>query len=309
VIVKAVAYASTANIGPGFDVFGISLDVGFDTVEARLIEKDVLIEVTGIGASFISRVPSMNTAGLVAEKALKDYDIEGGIGLKIHKGIRPGSGLGSSAASASATAVALSRLFNLNISKQELVKLASIGEIASAGVAHADNVAPSILGGFTIVRSYNPFDIMVVQPPEDLAFCIALPEIVCSTRTARSVLPKEFPIRDVISNLGNASSLVAGMLLRDLKLVGRSMEDRVAEPYRSKLIPGYDAVKRYAKEAGALGVAISGSGPSIIALIDSKESSGKEVREAMKNGFSEAGVRCETFLAKPARGAETVEVN
>ncbi len=306
-IVKAVAYASTANLGPGFDVFGINLDVGFDAVEARPIEKDVEIEVTGLGASFISRAPGMNTAGLVAEKVLKDHGVKGGVGLKIRKGIRPGSGLGSSAASASATAVALDRLFDLGLSKLELVKLASVGEIASAGVAHADNVAPSIMGGFTIVRSYNPFDVIAIQPPQELEFCVALPEVVLSTKVARSVLPKELPIRDVISNVGNASSLVAGMLLKDLKLIGRSMEDRMAEPYRSKLIPGYDAVKRYAKEAGALGVTISGSGPSMIAFIDSRDSLSAEVMGAMKKGFSEANIKCETFLTRPAKGAEIVE--
>ena len=305
--IKAVAPASSANLGPGFDVFGISLDLGFDAVEAEP-EKEIIIEVTGIGSNTIPINPESNTAGLVAKKILGDYSIGGGIRLRIKKGVRPGSGLGSSAASAAATVVALDKLFSLNLPKEKLVEIASVGEIASAGVAHADNVAPAILGGFTIVRSYDPFDVVRIEPPRDLGFCVALPNIEIPTRAARSVLPKELPMESVIRNLGNASSLVAGILLNDFDMIGRSLEDQVAEPFRSRLIPGYDLVKRYAKEAGALGTAISGSGPSMISFINVKANVGREVTESMKRGFSEAGLDCDTFVSMPARGAEVVEV-
>ena len=307
--VKAVAPASSANLGPGFDVFGIGLDLGFDTVEAQPDKNNIIIEVDGTGSNSIPTDPESNTAGLVTKKILGDYHIGDGIKLRIHKGVRPGSGLGSSAASAAATAVALDKLFALHLPRNKLVEIASVGEIASAGVAHADNVAPAILGGFTIVRSYDPFDVIGLKPPKDMGFCVALPNIEISTRMARSVLPKELPMKSVIRNLGNASSLVAGVLLNDLDMIGRSMEDRIAEPFRSHLIPGYDLVKRNAKEAGALGTAISGSGPSMISLVNTKDNLGRAVTEAMKRGFAEAGIECDTFISRPAKGAEIVEVS
>jgi homoserine kinase len=306
--VKAIAPASSANLGPGFDVFGISLDLGYDTVEAQP-EKEIIIEAASTGPNAIPLNPESNTAGLVAKKLLGDYGIGGGVRLRIQKGVRPGSGLGSSAASAAATVVALDKLFALELPKNKLVEIASVGEIASAGVAHADNVAPAILGGFTIVRSYDPFDVYRIEPPKDLGLCIALPNIKISTRLGRSVLPKELPMKSVIRNLGNASSMVAGMLLNDFDLIGRSLEDYVAEPFRSRLIPGYDLVKRNAKEAGALGTAISGSGPSMISFINTKANLGEKVAEAMRRGFSEAGLDCSTFVSMPAKGAEVVEVS
>jgi len=306
--VKAKAYSTIANLGPGFDVFGISVDAGYDNVQAETIEKGLEIEISGIGSEKLPTDPDKNTAGLVAKEILGFFQIKKGLKIKIQKGIRPGSGLGSSAASAAALAVALNKLFNLGLSKIELIKYASIGEIAAAGVAHADNVAAAILGGFTIVRTYNPLDVLNIRPPSGIRFCVALPEIEVATKIARSLLPKEVQLTSFVHNVGNASSLVYGMFRGNIDLVGRSMSDVIVEPARASLIPGYELVKKYAKEAGASGVAISGAGPAMVAIVNPRKINPKRVAQNMKKGFMEAGVKSEIFICKPALGSTVLEV-
>lgn len=305
--VKARAYATIANLGPGFDVFGISINVGYDLVEIELTNKESRLEVSGLGARTIPTEFERNTAGLVAKHMLNDFKVKQGVNIHVQKGIKPGSGLGSSAASAAATAIALDRLLGLHLSQSELIRYASLGEIASAGSAHTDNVAPAILGGFTIVRSYTPLDVVKLNPPKTLLFCIATPEVDLPTREARAVLPKEIPLKHFVHNVGNAASLVVGMIKGDLDLIGRSMDDIIVEPARARLIPGYSLVKNYAKEAGAVGVTISGAGPSMVAVVNPKKVSPKKVAQAMKRGFEEAGVKAEAHVSKPAAGAKVLE--
>jgi len=306
--VKAMAYATVANLGPGFDVFGISLDIGHDLVEIALTDKESKLEVSGVGARTIPTEFDRNTAGLVTKHMLNDFKVKQGVKIHIQKGVKPGSGLGSSAASAAATAIALDRLLGLHLSQFELIRYASLGEIASAGVAHADNVAPAILGGFTIVRSYTPLEVVKLNPPKNLSFCIATPDLELPTREARAVLPKEIPLQHFVRNVGNAASLVVGMIKGDLDLIGRSMDDIIVEPARARLIPGYHLVKNYAKEAGAVGVTIGGAGPSMIAVVNPKGGSPIKVAQAMKRGFEEAGVNAEATISKPAAGATILEV-
>jgi homoserine kinase len=306
--VKAKAYATIANLGPGFDVFGISVNVGYDLVELESTDKESKLEVGGVGARTIPTDFDRNTAGLVAKHVLNDFKVKQGVNIHIQKGVKPGSGLGSSAASAAATAVALDRLLGLHLSQFELIRYAALGEIASAGVAHADNVAPAILGGFTIVRSYIPLEVVKLNPPKNLSFCIATPNLELPTREARAVLPKEIPLQNLVHNVGNAASLVVGMIKGDLDLIGRSMDDIIVEPARARLIPGYYLVKNYAKEAGAVGVTIGGAGPSMIAVVDPKKVNPIEVAQAMKRGFGEAGVNAEANISKPAAGATVLEV-
>lgn len=305
--VKAMAYATIANLGPGLDVFGISVDVGYDVIEIEPTDKESKLEVSGVGANTIPTNFDRNTAGLVAKNMLKFFKVKQGVVMRVQKGVKPGSGLGSSAASAAAAAIALDRLLGLRLSPSELIRYASLGEMASAGVAHADNVAPAILGGFTIVRSYTPLDVVKLNPPKNLLFCIATPNLELPTRAARAVLPKEIPLQHLVHNVGNAASLVVGMIKGDLDLIGRSMNDIIVEPTRAGLIPGYHLVKNYAKEAGAVGVTIGGAGPSMIAVVDPKKVSPKKVAQAMERGFKEAGVKAEANISKPAAGATVVE--
>jgi len=302
--VKAMAYATIANLGPGFDVFGICVDIGYDVVELEVTGRESRVEVSGIGSEGIPLDLEQNTAGLVVKQMLKDFNLKKGAFMRIRKGVKPGSGLGSSAASAAAAAVAFDRLFGLRLSQHELIRYASLGEMASAGVAHADNVAPAILGGFTIVRSYDPLDVVKLNPPRGLSLCVAIPDVELPTRVARFVLPNEVPLRSFVHNVGNAASLVVGMAKGDIDLIGRSIDDVIVEPARANLIPGYDSVKKYAKKAGAAGITISGAGPSMVAIVNSKKAGPKQVAQAMKKGFEEAGVKAEAHVSKPAHGAK-----
>lgn len=303
--VKAMAYASIANLGPGFDVFAISIDAFYDVVQVELAEKPK-VEVFGIGAEEIPKEMEKNSAGLVAKRILEDFRPGENVSLKIWKGVRPGSGLGSSSASAAACALALNKLLDLRLSMLNLVKYASFGEIATAGFPHADNVSAALLGGFTVVQ-YEPFSILRFDPPRNLAFAIALPNIQLTTRMAREVIPKRISIRKLVHNVSSASFLLAGMISGEIELIGKSMSDAVVEPARARLIPGYNYVRKYALKAGAYGVAISGAGPAMVAVVDKREVDPKFVAERMKEGFRKAGVQAEAFTAKPAPKARVIK--
>lgn len=301
----AVAPATTANLGPGFDVFGLALDIFHDSLEVSLAEKDVKIVKAGKYADAIPSNPDKNAAGVVAKLFLKMAKVDAGVRIKIDKGIRPGYGLGSSGASAAAAAVALDRLLETNCSELELIRMAAQGEVVSAGVPHVDNVAPAILGGFTIVRCYDPLDVVKLAAPKSLEVAVAIPDVETppeKTKSARSILPKTVQLSQVTYNLGHASTIVAGIALSDIGLIGRGMFDCIVEPVRARLIPGYERVKRGALEAGASGVAISGAGPAMIALVDAEKIDAMGVAQAMKKAFEEEGVRAEAYRAKPSEG-------
>ena len=302
--VGAIANSTVANFGPGFDVFGLCLNIGHDKVIIKQVkEKDIYIEIEGYGSEKISTIPNKNTSGLVAKHILNDFNINTGLSIKIIKGIRPGSGLGSSAASAAATSIALNSLFGLGLSKFDIIKYAMYGEIAAAGAEHADNVAPSILGGFTIIRSYDPFDIIKIDPPPNMVLCISLPNIQISTKVARNILPKEISIKKMVQNIGNSTSIISALYTGNLNLLGKAMEDHVVVPARSKLIPNYYEVVNMAKQEGALGVTISGAGPAIVALIDERKTNPKKVINAMKQGFKNVDLDTDDYVCKPGRGA------
>ncbi len=302
---KAKAPASTANLGPGFDVLGLALDAMFDTVEVNLTrERVITIEVDGVESSLIPPDPEKNTSGLVASEFLKVYADDMGLDIHITKGVPQGVGLGSSGASAAATAFALNAVLGLNLPKNRLVELAASGEIASAGAAHADNVAPSLLGGFTVIHSYEPLEV-VSFPPPDLTFALAVPTTLKkTTRNARAVIPKAIELRKMIQNLGSASTVVAGILLSDPTLVGKGMlGDAVVEPARAPLYTGYYRVRKMALEAGAEGVALSGAGPTMIAVVDTEKVNPHSVASAMRNAFESEGVACAAYVAKSTNGA------
>ena len=303
--VEASAPATSANLGSGFDVFSVALDAFHDSVYVEMIrERHIEISVEGVGSKWIPKSPELNTAGIVAKKLLEVSKKKCGLRIKIEKGIRPGSGLGSSGASAAAAAVAINELLGLELSSLDLIKFAAQGELASAGTAHADNVSAAILGNFTIVRAYEPLDVINLSLPENVGFAIAVPDIHFSTNQARSVLPKRVNLSNMVYNVGHAATIVAGIALSDVNLMGRGMSDSVVEPARARLIPGLSEVKKSALEAGAVGVAISGAGPSILALVNTNERSVKDVAEAMKETFEEMGIKCEAVCTKPGSGAK-----
>ena len=212
--------------------------------------------------------------------------------------------MGSSAASAAATAVAFDRLFGLKLNGNSLVEFAGSGEKASAGTVHYDNVAASVLGGFVIVKT-NPLDVIRIDPPTNLRMCIAVPSIDVpkkKTKVSRGVIPKKIKLTDSILNLSNASAIVAGFMKKDPEMIGNSIKDVIVEPARQHMIPGFTKVKENAIRAGALGVTISGAGPSVIAF--SKSSANlKKIGLAMSKGFTSANTKCQTIICKPSKGA------
>ena len=247
--------------------------------------------------------PQQNTAGLVIKSMKQKFKIKSGIEIKIKKGVPAGFGMGSSAASAVAAALAFNKLFNLKLDNKTLIKCAGIGEKASAGTIHYDNVAASLLGGFVVVKT-KPFDVIRLEPPKDLVLCVAVPKLKVpkkKTKVARAVIPKTVKLSDLTANLSNAANIVSGFLLKDSDLIGRSIQDVIVEPARKHLIPGFSKVKSNALNAGALGVTISGAGPSVIAFCK-KSQNLKKIGKSMEKGFSSAKVGCDIIICKPSTG-------
>ena len=298
--VKVRAPSSTANLGAGFDGFGLALDAFHDEIT---LTKKPWRGVRILTADDIPKDPQQNTAGLVIKSMKQKFKIKSGIEMRIKKGVPSGFGMGSSAASAAAAALACNRLFNLKLDNKTLVKYAGIGEKASAGTIHYDNVAASLLGGFVVVKT-KPFDVIRLEPPKDLVLCVAIPKLKVpkkKTKVSRAVIPKTVKLSDLTENLSNAANIVSGFLLKDSDLIGRSIQDVIVEPARKHLIPGFSRVKNNALNAGALGVTISGAGPSVIAFCK-KSQNVKKVAKTMEKGFGSAKIDCETIICKPSIG-------
>lgn len=291
--VRARASATSANLGAGFDVLGLALDAPADVIEVEPADK-LEIRVVGRGRRSIPLAPERNTAGLVAKAMRKD------VRITIHSHIRPSSGLGSSAAPAAGTAAAINELFSLGLTREELVPIAAKGEVAAAGVAHADNVGPCLLGGLTIVSGGRALSL----PMPDVRIVAILPSIAVSTKAARKLLPSRVPLQEMVQNVGKACMLVAGASTGDPAIIGRSLMDSFNEKYRSPLIRGYGDVKAGALEQGAYGVAISGSGPTMIALCPAPRA--KRVEKAMAGQFGRHGIACESFVTRVGKGVEII---
>lgn len=299
------APSSTANLGPGFDVFGLAVDAFYDTV--TLTKTDRRRDITIVSDDEIPINPEKNTAGLVAKNMRKAFKIKEGVEIQIKKGVPPGFGMGSSAASAAATAVAFNRLFGLKMGRNALVEFAGIGEKASAGTIHYDNVAASVLGGFVIVKT-DPLNVIKIIPPSDLRMCIAVPTIQVpkkKTEMSRGLIPKKIRLEDSVVNLSNAAAMIVGFMNKDPQLIGNSIRDKIVEPARRRMIPGFDKVKKGAIKAGATGVTISGAGPSVIAFSDSTANL-KRISSAMGRGFAAVNVQSQRIICRPSGGARVV---
>jgi len=288
-MVTVRAPATSANLGSGFDVFGVAFDRPADVVTVERARKTT-IEVTGVGSEYIPNDPKKNTAGVVAEA------LDAPARISIDKGVRPSSGLGSSAASAAATAVALDALYDRNLSDHELVRVAAEGEAAVSGTAHADNVAPAILGGFTVVRDDGVESVNASVP-----LVAVLPDIVISTRDARGVVPETLSMESMVETVASAATLTIGMYRNDPVLVGRGMEESVVTPARANLIDGYDEAVAAAKEAGATGVTVSGAGPAIVAV--TRRNDQRAVASAMVDTFEDRNVEARAYTSAIGDGA------
>lgn len=292
-MVTVRAPATSANLGSGFDTFGLTLDSPADTVSVERA-TETSITVSGAGAEYIPTDPAGNTVGAVADA------LDAPATIHIDKGVRPASGMGSSAASAAAAAVALNELYDRGLSRRELVAVAAEGEAVVSGEAHSDNVAPSLLGGFTITRADGT---TVVET--DLSVVVCLPEQAVSTRDARDAVPESVSLADHVETVENAATLSVGMCRSDAELVGRGLDDSVVTPARSALIDGYQTARSAALDAGATGVTVSGSGPSVLAI--ARESTERAVAAALVEGFHDAGVDARSFRTHVGDGATIVE--
>lgn len=300
--------ATVANLGSGFDIFGLALDTFRDLIRVRLVDEGIVIVSSGEYGTVIPLHPKMNTAGRVAELFLEKTRANVGIELDIRKNIRPGFGLGSSGASAAGVAVALDRLLGTHYSTNQLIAIAAEGEIVSSGSPHADNVAAAILGGFAIVTSYDPIEAIGLSVPKELELALVVPNIKMpewKTSFARLILPDRIKLSQMVYNMGRSSTLVAGFASGDIDLIGKGMTDCVVEPLRAKLIPGYEKVKKNAMACGASGVAICGSGPSMIAAVDHQKESAKMVSQIMKETFEDEGIETEAYCVKSGNGVRT----
>jgi homoserine kinase len=287
------APATVANLVCGFDVLGLCLEEPFDIMRVRLLDKKEVIIRTTDGFP-LPPDPALNTAGapLLEMLAVLKQDI--GFEVNITKQIKPGSGIGSSAASAAGAVVAANELLGKIFSDEELVRFAMFGEKVASGVKHADNIAPCIYGGVTLIRSIFPLDIIPIPSPP-LFVTVLHPQIEVRTSDAREILRKEVLLKDAIRQWGNIAGLVAGLMKSDYSLIGRSLEDVIIEPVRSILIPGFDKIKSECREAGAIGGGISGSGPSIFMLSKDKMTA-EGVAVVMKSIYDRIGLNYHIYV-------------
>ncbi len=307
--IRVFAPATVANLGPGFDVLGLALGTPGDEVEAELSDGPgvEIVEITGDGGA-LSRDPGSNVASLAAGDVLRRTEAKSGVRLWLHKKMPFASGLGSSGASSAAGAVAVNELLGKPLGQHEVVLSAMEGERAASGTPHADNVAPSVMGGVVLVRSYQPFEVIELPVPASLHISVVHPHCTVSTSKARRLVKEHtYSLDQIVTNLGNIAALVAALGRGDLELLGRSVEDRLVEPLRAPLIPGFDQVKRAAIEAGGLGCSIAGSGPSVFAFAASLNAA-RQVGAAMQDAFrNAAGLESDLFAGQVSReGARIV---
>ena len=303
--VKITAPATIANLVCGFDVLGMAISEPFDEIEMKLNKENSDIRIVHTDDYKLSTDPAKNVIGAALKAMQEEGGVEFGFDITVRKNIKPGSGLGSSAASSAGAVVAANCLLNDKFSKEDLVRFAMHGEKLASGVKHADNIAPCIYGGITLIRSIHPLDIVPLSFPP-LYVAVVHPQIEVKTSDARQILRKEVQLKDAIRQWGNIAGLVAGFIKGDYSLIGRSLEDVIIEPVRSILIPGFYELKQRSKEAGALGGGISGSGPSIFMLCET-EKVAKDVEKEMQLIYDQIGVEYKTYVSTVnSKGVEFV---
>jgi homoserine kinase len=284
--VRIFAPATVANLGPGFDVLGLALAAPGDVVEAELSDDPhvEIVEITG-DKGLLSRDPVRNVAGCAAADVVRRAGQRTGVRIWLHKQMPLASGLGSSGASSAAAAVATNELLGRPLNQRDLLLSAMEAERAASGTPHADNVAPSVLGGIVLIRSYEPFEVLSLPVPAELRVVVVHPHCEVSTSKARKLVKgRTYSLEHIVPNLGNIAALILALCRSDLALLGRSIDDRIIEPLRATLIPGFAEVKAAALSAGALGCSIAGSGPSIFAFASGDDSAAR-IGAAMQAAF------------------------
>ncbi len=294
--IKIFCPATIANISCGFDVLGLCLETVGDEMIIR--KSDVKgIKITKIVGEELPLETSKNVAGVAALALLDAIDYKFGFEIEIYKNIKPGSGIGSSAASAAGAVFGINELLGKPFTRKELVEFAMKGEAIASGSEHADNVAPAILGGITLVRSSAPLDIIKIESPSELYATVIHPQIELKTSEMRAVLQPMIPLKSAILQWGNLGGLIAGLYTSDYELIGRSLHDEIVEPLRGPFIPKFDVIKKTALENGALGSGISGSGPSIFALSKGIETANR-IAKAMFVVYEDMNMPFEIHVSK-----------
>jgi homoserine kinase len=294
--IKIFTPATVANISCGFDILGLCLDtVGDEMIVREVPEKG--IRLTKLTGQELPLETHKNVAGVAGLALLEQVDASVGYEIEIYKKIKPGSGIGSSAASAAGAVFAINELLGKPFSKQELIYFAMQGEKLASGTEHADNVSPVILGGFTLVRSYKPLDVLKINSPDDLYATIIHPQIEVKTSDSRAVLKNQVSLKKMVTQMGNFGGLISGLYTSDYDLIGRSLHDEIIEPNRLVLIPEFNKIKKGVIQAGALGAGISGSGPSIFALSKGKETA-NIVGETMAEIYNTTDIDYDIHVSK-----------
>jgi homoserine kinase len=293
---KIFSPATVANVSCGFDVLGFCLDtIGDEMIIRKTVEKGVRItKIVGADLPFETK---KNVAGVAALAIMNAANPDFGVEIEIYKNIKPGSGVGSSSASASGAVWAINELLGKPYNKQELTAFGMKGEAIASGAEHADNVAPGIFGGFTLVKQLNPLKVVQLPTPSKMYATILHPQIEVKTSEARAILPKEVSLQKAIKQWANVGSFVSGLYDEDYELISDSLVDNIVEPHRSKLIPHFDAVKEAMLKAGALGAGISGSGPSIFSLCKGEENA-KKVAEAVIEVYKDKSIDYDVYVSK-----------
>lgn len=301
VIVKAPA--TIANFGPGFDVFSLALEEPCDIVKVRLNDKNSInVKIVGMDEGIPITVEN-NTAGLAATRFFEETDPSKGVDVEIRKRMISCAGLGSSGASAVACVYGLNILFGANLGRNEMIEIASRGEIASGGVAHADNVAGCLLGGFVLIKNYHPIDVVKIEVPN-------VPIVICiikkAKRTSRGSIPGRISLTKAREQISYCSSLIHAISAGNLKDIGEAVNrDHISEPVRSRFIPGYDEIKKKVLDAGAYGCNVSGGGSSIFAICEEDKTG--EIAEIMKNLGRQGGIENKVIITKASNtGVEEI---
>ncbi len=294
--IKLFSPATVANVACGFDVLGLCLDtIGDEMVVRKVDEKGVRItKIEGFKLPFETE---LNVAGVSALAMYQELQPDCGFEIEIKKNIKPGSGIGSSAASAVGSVYGINALLGSPLNKTQLTQFAIKGEALASGSEHADNIAPALFGGFTLVKSVNPLEILQIPSPDNLYVTIIHPQIEIKTAISRAILPKNVPLKAAINQWANVGSFIHSLHTSDYPLMQRSLHDVIIEPHRSKLIPHYNEVKQQTLKVGALGTNISGSGPSIFSLCKGIENANK-VRDVMRNIYSNTGIEFDVHVSK-----------
>jgi homoserine kinase len=291
--VKIKSPATVANLVCGFDVLGMALNEPYDLMEFKLLDEPKVI-ITNKDEFGLPTEPEKNVAGVVLLSVMERMNNKIGFEVELKKRIKPGSGLGSSAASAAGAAVAANHLLGNIFSTDELIQFAMNGEKLASGVKHADNIAPCILGSISLIRCIHPLDVISI-PALELFVTVVHPQIEVRTSDARQILKKQVLLKDAIKQWGNIAGLVTGLIQKDYDLIGRSLEDVIIEPVRSILIPGFDEIKTKCKEAGALGGGISGSGPSIF-MLSKEKTIAISLETVMKEVYNRISIDYNTYV-------------